>query len=69
MKVTISLTEQAFNAATEGAKRLNISRSAYIAIAIMQKQQQDMLAETLPQLLAEMQDFKERLSDIEEQVE
>lgn len=59
MKVTINLSEQALKIADECAARLCISRSAFIAIAIAEKAKQDSVAENLPQLLAEMQQWRE----------
>lgn len=59
MKVTISLPEQALKLADEGAARLCISRSGFIAIAIAEKAKQDSVIENLPQLIAEMQQLRE----------
>ena len=54
MRVTINLPPESIKIADDAAKKLCLSRSAFIALAISEKVQNDSLIRSIPEMLDEL---------------
>lgn len=62
MRINITLDEELVKKIDEVASKMYVSRSAYIAFAVSQKMQQDIMMENLPAMLQSLKDIQQ-LSD------
>lgn len=56
MRININLSEELLKQIDEKAKSLYISRSAYIATALVQKMQSDKMMDNMPELMKTMKE-------------
>lgn len=54
MRINITMDDDLIKKVDEVAKKMYVSRSAYIAFAVSQKMQQDSLMENMPEMLQTM---------------
>ena len=60
MRVNINMSEELVIKVDEIAKKMYISRSAYIAMAVVAKMQQDNVMENIPDILNAIREMKEK---------
>lgn len=63
MRVSINISDELLEKIDERAKKLYISRSAYISTALSQKLQADDMFDAMPQLLAKINEVGESIPD------
>ena len=66
MRVNINMSEELVSKVDEIAKKMYVSRSAYIAMAVAAKMQQDNVIENIPDILNAMREMKEKMKEISE---
>lgn len=67
MRININLSEKLLNEIDRRAKSLNLARSAYIAMALSYKMQQDDLIEKLPELVGAAKKIQEESEKLREE--
>lgn len=60
VKTTVTLSDDLLKKVDECAKAMYLSRSAYIATALVQKMQQDVAMEAVPELLKRVRELEKR---------
>lgn len=60
VKITVTLSDDLLKKVDECASAMYISRSAYISTALVQKMQQDIAMEAMPELLKRVRGLEER---------
>lgn len=65
MRVNINMNEELVARVDEIAKKMYISRSSYIAMAVTAKLQQDSILDNMPSIIATMQEMNKKMKEIE----
>ena len=65
MRVNINMNEELVSRIDEIAKKMYISRSAYIAMAVTSKLQQDSILDNMPSIITTMQEMNRKMKEIE----